>query len=121
MMGWVSSANFGKNLDIAVRQPIKRCTSLTLVGLRILNMALHFSGSASIPHCISIKPKNFLLSTLKTHFSGLSLRLYFRSAENASNRSFECYRWLGDLTTMPSTYTSTHLPIRWLNTLSINL
>jgi len=57
-MGPVLSANFGRNLDMAVRQPIKRCTSFTFFGLRISIMALHFSGFASIPR-VSMKPKKF--------------------------------------------------------------
>ena len=117
----VRSASVGRNLDMTVRRPIKRWTSLTLVGSRISIIALHFSGLASMSHCVSMKPRNLPLSTLKTHFSGLSLRLYYRSAENMADKSCACCRWLGDLTTMPSTYTSTHLPINWLNALSINL
>jgi len=74
MMGWIWFASFGKNLDMAVRLPTRRCTSLTLVGLHISIMALHFSGLASISCCVSMKPKHFPLSTVKTHFSGLSLR-----------------------------------------------
>jgi len=120
-MGRVLSANLGRNLDMAVKWPIKHCTSFTFVGLRISIMALHFSGFASIPHCVSMKPKNFPLSTPNRLFSGLSLRMCFRSDINTSTKSFECYRWLADLVTMLSTYTSTHLPIRWLNTLSISL
>jgi len=120
-MGWVLSTNLGKNIDMVVRRPTKHCTSFTFARLRISIMALHFSGFAMIPHCMSMKPKNFLLLTPKMHFSGLSLRLFFRSVVNTSTKSFECCRWLRDLTTMSSTYTSTHLPIRWLNTLSISL
>jgi len=119
--GWVCSASFGRNQDIAVRWPIKRWTFLTLVGLRISMITLHFSELASMSRCVSMKPRNLPMSMLKTHFSGLSLRLYYRSAENTTDKSSTCCRWLGDLTTMSSTYTSTHLPINWLNTLSISL
>jgi len=59
MIGRVWSASIGRNLDMAVRWPTKRCTSLTLVGLCISIMALHFSGFSSIPRCVSMKPKIF--------------------------------------------------------------
>jgi len=121
IMGWICSANFGRNMDMAVRQPIRRWTSLTLLELHISMMALHFSGLASIPRCVSMKPKNLPPSTPNTHFLGLSLRLYCRNAEYTMDKSCACCRWLGDLTTMSSTYTLTHLLIKWLNTLSINL
>jgi len=42
MMGWVCSANLGRKREMAVRRPIRRCTSLTLVRLCILMIALHF-------------------------------------------------------------------------------
>jgi len=50
-MGRVCSASLERNLDMAVRRLTRHCTSLTLVGLRISIIALHFSGLASIPHC----------------------------------------------------------------------
>jgi len=111
-MGLVLSASLGRNFDIAVRRPTNRCTSLMFTRLRILMIALHFSGFASIRRCVSMKPKNFQLSTLKTHLSGFNRRLYLRRAVNTSTKSFECCRWLGDLTTMSSTYTLTHFPNR---------
>ena len=70
MVGRVLSANLGRNLDMAARGPIKRCTSFTFVGLRISIMTLHFSRFALIPCCFSMKPKNFSLSTPNTHFLG---------------------------------------------------
>jgi len=91
-MGRVLSANFSRNLDMAIRRPIKRCTYFIFIGLCISIMVLHYSGFASIPRSVSMTPKNFLLSTPNTHFSGLSLRLCFRSAVNTSTKSFECCR-----------------------------
>ena len=35
-----------------MRRPMRRCTSLTLVGLRISMIALHFSGLASMPRWV---------------------------------------------------------------------
>jgi len=119
IMGQVCTTNFGRNLDIAVRRPIMRWTYLTLVGLHISMIALHFSGLASMLRCVSMKPRNLPLSMPKMNFSGLSLRLCYRSVENTADKSCACCRWLGDLTTMSSTYTLTHLPINLLNTLEI--
>ena len=119
IMGRVCSASFGRNLDIAIRLPIRGWTSLTLMGLCISMIALHFSGLASMLRCGSMKPRNLSLSTPKTHFLGLSLRLCYCRAENTVDKFCACYRWLGDLTTMSLMYTSTHLPINWLNTLSL--
>jgi len=80
-MGHVLSANFGRNLDMVVRRPINRCTSFTFVGLRISIMTLHFSGFASIPHYVSMKPNNFLPSTPNMHFLGLSMRMCFVASQ----------------------------------------
>jgi len=119
-MGWVCSANLGRKWEMVVKRSMIRYTSLILLGLRISMIALHFSGFALMPRCVSMKPRNLPRSTPKMHFSGLSLRLYCRNAENTVDKSCACYWWLGDLTTMSSTYTSTHLAIMWLKTLSIN-
>jgi len=67
---------------MAVKQPIRRCTSMILLGLCISMIAVHFSGFASMPPCVSMKPRNLPRSMSKTHFSRLSLRLYCRNAEN---------------------------------------
>ena len=103
IMGRVCSTSLGRNLDMAVRRPIRCYTSLTLVGLRISIIALHFSGLASITRGVSMKPRNFPLSTPKTYFLGLSRRLYCCRAKNTSDKSCACCKWLGDLTTMSST------------------
>ena len=47
-MNWICSTNLGRKREMAVRRPIRRCTSLILLGLRISMMALHFSGFASM-------------------------------------------------------------------------
>jgi len=49
IIGWVCSTSFGRNLDMAVRRPFKCWTSLTLLGLRIAMMVLHFLIFASMP------------------------------------------------------------------------
>jgi len=48
MMGCVCSASLGRKWEMAVRRPMRRCTSLILLGLRISMIALHFSGLASM-------------------------------------------------------------------------
>jgi len=53
MMGWVCSASLGRKREMAVRWPMRRYTSLRLVGLRISMITLHFSGLASIPRYVS--------------------------------------------------------------------
>jgi len=60
---------------MAVRRPMRRCTSLTLVGLRISMIALHFSGLASIPGWVSMNLRNLPRSMPNTHLSGLRRRL----------------------------------------------
>jgi len=87
MIGWVCSASLGRKWEMAVRRPMRRCTSLTLVGLRISMIALHFSGLASIPRWVSMNPRNLPRSTPNTHLSGLRRRLYYRNAEKTVDRS----------------------------------
>jgi len=69
-MGWVCSANFGKKWEMTVRRPIRRWTSLTLVGLHISMIALHFSGLASMSRWVSMNPRNLPRSTPTRIFRG---------------------------------------------------
>jgi len=87
MMCWVCSASLGRKREMAVKRPMRRCTSLTLVGLHISMIALHFSGLTSIPRWVSINPRNLSRSTPNTHLSGLRRRLYCRNAEKTFDRS----------------------------------
>jgi len=75
IIGLVLLANLGKNRDIIVNLPISRCTSFILLRLFISIIAWHFSGLASRSLCVSINPRNLLLSTLNTHFSRFNRRL----------------------------------------------
>jgi len=110
IIGLVLSANLGRKREMAVSLPTSRYTSLMFVGLLISIIVWHFSGLASIPRCVSMKPRNFPSSTLNVHFSGLSLMLYVCSALKTSARSAECCLAFGDLMMMSSTYTATDLP-----------
>ena len=43
------------------------------------------SGFASIPRCLTMKPRNFPADTPKAHLAGFSFMLYFLRIWNASN------------------------------------
>jgi len=72
---------------MAVSWPMRRCTSLTLLELRMSIIALHFSGLASMSRCVSMTPRNLPRSTPKTHFLGLRRRLYCLNAEKMVDKS----------------------------------
>jgi len=80
-MGWVCSASLGRKREMVVRRPMRRWTSLIVVGLRISMIVLHFSGLTSMPRWVNIKPRNLPRSMPNTHLSRLSRRLYWHSAE----------------------------------------
>jgi len=90
-MGWVCSTSSGRKREMTVRWPIRRWTSLIVVGLRISMIAMHFSGLASMPRWVNIKPRNLPRSTPNTHLFGLRQRLYWRSAEKTAERSSACW------------------------------
>ena len=87
MMGWVCSASLGRKREMAVRRPMRHCTSLMLVGLCISMITLHFTGLASIPRWVNMNPRNLPWSTPNTHLSVLRRRLYYRNAEKIADRS----------------------------------
>jgi len=119
IIGLVLSTNFGWKREMAVSLPTSRCTSLMFAGLLMSMMVWHFSGLASIPRCVSMKPRNFPPSTPNVHFLGFSLMLYARKGLKTCVRSAKCCFALGDLTMMSLTYTSTNLPKSGWKTLSI--
>jgi len=119
IIGLVLSASLRRKRVMVVSRPTSLCTSLTLVGLRMLMMAWH--RFALMPRRVNMNPRNLPLSTPKVHFSGLRRKLYLHMALKTSARSKACWVGLGDLTTMSSTYTSTLLPSRGLKILSISL
>jgi len=91
IIGWVCSASLGRKREMDVRRPIRRWTSLMLVGLRISIIASHFSGLASMPRWVSMNPSNLPRSTPNTHLSRLRRRLYWRNAEKTAERSCACW------------------------------
>jgi len=58
-MGWVCSASLGRKREMAVRRPMRRWTSLMVVGLCISIMALHFFGIGFYAALGQHKPKKF--------------------------------------------------------------
>jgi hypothetical protein len=60
------------NLFKAAMHPVSFCTSLMQVGDFILVMAEIFSGLASMPQWLMMKPSSFPEGTPKTHLFGLS-------------------------------------------------
>jgi hypothetical protein len=75
------------NLFKAAMHPVSFCTSLTQVGAFILVMAEIFSGLASMPRWLMMKPSSFPDGTPKTHLFGLSLQRYSRRDAKVSSRS----------------------------------
>jgi hypothetical protein len=68
--------SFEINLFKAAMHPMSFCTSLMQVGAFILVMAEIFSGLASMPRWVMMKPSSFLEGTPKTHLFGLSFHWY---------------------------------------------
>jgi hypothetical protein len=67
--------------------PVSFCTSLMQVGAFILVMAEIFSGLASMPRWLMIKPSSFPEGTPKTHLFGLSFQRYSRRDVKVYSRS----------------------------------
>jgi len=90
-IGLVLSANWGTNMERAVRRPISCLTSFMFWGLHILVIVRHLSELASIPWWVSMKPKSFAPSTPNVHFSGLSLMFVRLRDSKTSSRSLVCW------------------------------
>jgi hypothetical protein len=67
--------------------PVSFCTSLIVAGASIAVMAVIFTGLASIPHLLMMKPSNFPDGTPKTHLVGLSFHQNLRRLLNVSSKS----------------------------------
>jgi hypothetical protein len=66
------------NLFRAAMDPVSFCTSLMHVGAFMLVMVEIFSGLASMPRWLMIKPSSLPDGTPKTHLFGLSFQRYSR-------------------------------------------
>jgi hypothetical protein len=75
------------NLFRAAIHPVSFCTSLKHVGAFMLVMAEIFSGLASMPRWLMMKPSSLLDGTPKTHLFGLSFQRYSRKEAKVSSRS----------------------------------
>ena len=61
------------NLFKVATHPVSLYSSFTLLKEAMSNMALTFSGLASIPRCETMNPRNLLDKTPNTHFVGFNL------------------------------------------------
>ena len=64
--------------------PVSLCTSFTLLGEVMFNMALTFSELAFTPHCETMNLENLPDETPNTHFAG----------SISSNTSLTCQKFL---------------------------
>ena len=80
------------NRPRAANRSVNCCTPLPELGACESRMALIYAGFASIPLCVTMKPKNQPALTPKAHFKGLSFMLY---AIKRSKASYRCIVWFG--------------------------
>ena len=76
-IGFVLSTRIGKNLANEFNFPTNLCTSFKFIGLIIFIIASHFSGFASMPLLVSMKPKNIPPLTPKYFFKIFHMSLHF--------------------------------------------
>jgi len=100
-IGRILSVSQRRHLERDVSRPMSFCTSFKFCGLLMATMVAYLSRLASMPRSVSMKPKNFLPPTPKTHLARFNLMLNLRKLENVSSRSK-----ISDLTIMSSTHTS---------------
>jgi len=95
---------------------VEDLTFLIVVRDFIFNMADIWSGLVSIPHCVTIYPRNLQEVTSKVHFSRLSFILNFQRRANASPKILRMVGAIETFTSMSLTYTSIVFPISSLKT-----
>ena len=109
------------NRPRAANRLVSCCTPFLELGAGDSRIALSRAGFASIPLCVTMKPKNQSTMTPNAHFKGLSSMSY---ALRRSKASYRCVVWSGrslDFTKISSIYTSMVLPSNGLNILVTNL
>ena len=74
-------------------------------------MALSWMGLASIPLCVTIKPRNLPELTPNAHFKGLSFMLCLRNNSKVFSKCTVWSRHSLDFTSISSIQTSMDLPI----------
>jgi hypothetical protein len=99
--GETFSVSFVMNMLSAAMWPVNFCTSFLVCGGYIWMIAFILQGLASIPLVETKQPNTLPMVTLKTHFSGLSLRFVSRILVKVSDRS-EMYDSFFLLATMMS-------------------
>ena len=109
------------NLFKIANFPVKLCTFFIVFEDFISIIAFILFGFPSMPHWDTMKPKNFLDKTVKTHFIGFSFVLYLRSVLKVFLRLSRWYVSSLLFTNISSTYTSTFLHICWENIRFTNL
>jgi hypothetical protein len=75
------------NLFRAAMHPVSFCTSLMHMEAFMLVMAKIFSGLASMPRRLMMKPSSLPDGTPKTHLFGLRFQRYSRRDAKVSSRS----------------------------------
>jgi hypothetical protein len=74
------------NLFMAAIHPVSFCTSLMQVGALMLVMTKIFSGLASMPRWLMMKPSSFPDGTPKMHLLGMSFHWYSHRDAKVSSR-----------------------------------
>ena len=78
------------NCPRAANRPVSCYTPFLELGAGDSKIALSWAGFASIPLCVTMKPKNRPALTPKAHFKGLSFMSY---ALRRSKASCRCVVW----------------------------
>jgi hypothetical protein len=91
------------NLFRAAMHPVSFCMSFMHVGAFMLVMAEIFSGLASMPRWLMMKPSSLPDGTPKMHLFGLSFQRYSRKDAKVSSRSAMSVSEFLVLTTTSST------------------
>ena len=80
------SVNREINRPRATNRPMSCCTPFLELGVGESRIALSYARFASIPLCVTMKPKNQPALNLKEHFKGLSFMSYALRRSKASYR-----------------------------------
>ena len=84
--GLQRSMNQEMNRPRAANWSVNYCTPFLELGVGESKIALSYAGFASIPLCVTTKPKNRPTLTSKAHFKGLSFMTYALRRLKASCR-----------------------------------
>ena len=110
-MGSKVEVSLAVNQLMYCSRPKKPLISFSLLGEGISNMALILDGSTSIPLSPTKNPNNFLVVTIKVHFYGFNLNLYYLILLKNFLKFVVWFSLSLDFTIISLTYTSTSLCI----------